>query len=136
VFRHIRLRLVALAILAVLSAASLVAFAASLGGLSADDLGGGSDTVESCDSDGFTPSYTTSAGNVTAVTVGGIADPGCEGGMLSVTLTDSAGTGIGSGGPQTVSTDGDVLDNSTAVSLSPQPAASQVTHIHVAVTGP
>ena len=136
VFRHIRLRLIALVAIAVLAAVSLTAFAAGLGGLSADDLGGGNDTVASCDSDGFAPSYTTSAGNVTAVTVGGIADPGCEGGSLHVTLADSAGTGIGSGGPQAIPTDGDALDNSVTVSLTPQPAGSQVTRIHVAVTGP
>jgi hypothetical protein len=136
VFRHIRLRLVAPVVIAALAAATVAAFAAGLGGLSADDLGGGSDAVESCDSDGFTPSYTTSAGNVTAVTIDGIADPGCEGGSLYVTLADSTGAGIGSGGPQIISTDGDALDNSATVSLTPQPAGSQVTRIHVAVTGP
>ena len=118
-----------------LAAAALPGFAASLGGLWSRTLGAGSATVAACDSNGFTASYTVVSGNVTAVTVDGIADPACEGGQLSVTLTHS-GTDIGSGGPQTVPTDGDVANNAMTVALSPQPAADQVNSIHIAITGP
>jgi len=73
---------------------------------------------------------------VTTVTVGAIADPGCEGGSLSVTLTDSAGASIATAGPQTVPADGDTTDNSMALTTSPQPGAAQVAGYHVSITGP
>ena len=133
--RYPKARVIVSAAIAVLVALPF-AFAAALGGLLAEDLGGGSATVSSCDTDGFTASYATSGGLVTSVTVGGIADPGCEGGDLSVTLTNSSGTSLGSGGPQTVPTDGGTVDNSLTLSLVPQPTASQVARVHVAVTGP
>ena len=111
-------------------------FAASLGGLTARNLGADGAVVAACDTNGFTVSYTTSGGNVTAVVVGGIAGPGCEGGLLSLTLANASGTSIGAGGPQTISTDGGTADNSVTVSLSPTPAASLVAAVHVVVTGP
>jgi hypothetical protein len=79
--------------------------------------------------------YTTSAGNVTAVTVNGIADPGCEGGALSVTLANGTAS-VGSAGPQIVPVDAGTIDNSITVNVSPQPAASTVNRVHVAITGP
>ena len=91
--------------------------------------------VAACDGDGLTVRYTVSATNVTAVTIGAIADPGCEGGKLSVTLANGT-TSVGSGGPQTVPTDGDTVGNSMTVAISPQPAAAQVNAIHVAISGP
>jgi hypothetical protein len=72
---------------------------------------------------------------VTSVTIAGIADPACEGGQLSLTLT-STGTALAAGGPQAVPTDGDPADNSMTVSVSPQPAASQVDGIHLVIEGP
>ena len=129
-----RRRHVAVAV-ALATAAVVPAFAASLG-LSSDRLGAGAAVVSACDADGFTVSYTTSGGNVTSVGVGGIADPGCEGGSLQVTLANASGTSVGAGGPQAVPTDGDTTANAMTVALSPTPAAGVVTAVHVVVTGP
>lgn len=117
------------------SAVAGSALAAQLG-LAGSKVGAGNTAVVACDTDGFTQSYTTSRGKVTAVTVGGIADPACEGGALAVTLTNSAGTSIGRAGPQTVPTDGDALPNSMTLTLSPQPDADLVAAINVSVVGP
>jgi hypothetical protein len=100
--------------------------------LSAGKAGAGNTSVVACDADGFTHSYTTSRGNVTAVTVGGIASPACTGGALRVTVTDTSGASIASGGPQTIPT----AATSVTLATSPQPAASQVAGIAVAVEGP
>lgn len=129
-----RRRHVAVAV-ALATAAVVPAFAASLG-LSSGRLGAGAAVVSACDSNGFTVSYTTSGGNVTSVGVGAIADPGCEGGSLQVTLANASGTSVGAGGPQAVPTDGDTTDNAMTVALSPTPAAGVVTAVHVVVTGP
>jgi hypothetical protein len=115
--------------------AMLPGFAASLGGLTGKKLGAGSSTVAACDTNGFSVSYTTSAGAVTNATVGAIADPGCEGGQLSLVLANSSGTSVGAGSG-TVPTDGDATDNSLSVAISPQPAASVVTAVHISVVGP
>ncbi|MFP5299064.1 MAG: hypothetical protein ACLGHL_08765, partial [Actinomycetota bacterium] len=72
----------------------------------------------------------------TQVTLSGISDPGCEGGRLSLTLTDGSGNAIGSGGPVTVPTDGDAVDQQMTVNVSPQPSAEAVQGIHVVVGGP
>lgn len=130
-------RKVAATVLAIsLAIATIPGFAASLGGLATKQLGAGSAVVAACDTNGFTVGYTTSSGNVTAVNLGGIADPGCEGGQLSLTLADTSGASVGAGGPQTVPTDGGTADNSMTVTVTPTPAASAVTAIHVVVTGP
>ena len=120
---------------AITAASASVALAAGVG-ISPSKLGGGNGSVVACETDGFTIAYTTSRGNVTAVTVGAIADPGCEGGSLSLTLTNSAGTSIGAAGPQTIPTDGDVVANSVSLAPSPQPGAAQVAGYHVSITGP
>jgi hypothetical protein len=117
-------------------ASSVFASAASLGGVSSGSVAAGNVAIPSCDTTGVSVSYTTSGGNVTAVTVGGLADPGCEGGSLAVTLTNAAGDSIASGGPQTVPTDGDTVDNSLNVSVSPNPAAENVAGYHVSIVGP
>jgi hypothetical protein len=105
---------------------TIVAAAAVAGGalaaplvLARGPLGNGNATVVPCDADGFTHSYATSRGNVTSVTVGGIADPACEGGTLRVTITSSSGASIASAGPQVVPTDAGTIDNSVTVSTSP-----------------
>ena len=118
------------------TAASLCfASAATLGGLHSGVLGAGGASVVACDTNGVTVDYTTVGGNVTTATVGGIADPACEGSELSITLTN-AGTKIGGGGPQAVASDGDTADNSMSIPISPQPAAEQVDGVHVSITGP
>lgn len=111
------------------------ALAAQLG-LTSTKTGSGNTSVVACDSDGFTNGYTTSHGIVTAVTIGGIADPACEGGTVRVTVTNSSGSSIASAGPQTVPTDGDTADNSVTLTTSPQPSATLVAGIHVVVEGP
>jgi hypothetical protein len=98
--------------------------------------GAGDAPVLRCDADGFTVGYTTSRGQVVAVTVGGIADPACEGGVLRATVTDAGGAGIASGGPQVVPADGDTLDDSVTLATSPQPAAGLVAGIGIVVEGP
>jgi hypothetical protein len=116
-------------------ASSAFASAASLGGMSGS-VGAGNAAIPTCDTTGVSVTYTTSGGNVTAVTVGGLADPGCEGGDLKLTLTNASGDSIASGGPQTISADGDTADNSVNVSVSPNPAAQNVAGYHVSITGP
>jgi hypothetical protein len=136
VFRPPQKRLLVVALVAALAATTATAFAAGLGGFAAGDLSGASSAVVGCDTDGFTTTYTTSSGSVTAVTVGGIADPACEGGSLSVTLVDSSNAAVGSGGPQTIPTDPDTTVNSVTVTLNPQPPTTQVAAVHVSITGP
>jgi hypothetical protein len=113
-----------------------LASAAALGGISTNRVAAGDAAIAACDGNGFSVSYTTVGGNVTAATVADIADPGCEGGDLSITVKDSAGVSIASGGPSAIPTDGDTSPNSLTVSVSPQPAAEQVAGVEVAVVGP
>jgi hypothetical protein len=117
------------------AASASVALAAALG-VSTTKVGSGDTAIIACDTDGFTETYTTSGGVVTAVTVSGIADPGCEGGSLQLTLTNAAGDSIASAGPTTVPTDGDTSDNSMTLSNSPQPSSSAVAGIHISIVGP
>ena len=112
---------------------SAFAFAAGFP-LVASTVGAGSSPVASCDADGFTISYTTSRGNVTQATVGGIKEPNCAGGSLQLVLTDSTGASIGSGGPATVPTMAD--PGTTTVPLSVQPNAGSVAGYRVVISGP
>jgi hypothetical protein len=100
--------------------------------LTSEKLGGGNSSIVACDGDGFTPSYTTSRGNVTSITVSGIAQPACGGGILRVSVTNSSGASITAGGPQTISTGA----TSVTVSVTPQPSATQVAGIQIVVEGP
>jgi hypothetical protein len=121
------------------TAAGVAAYAAAGAGLSpftSASVAAGTGTIVPCDSDGFSVVYTTSGGNVVSATVGGIADPGCEGGMVSLTLTNSGGAAIASGGPQAVPTDGDTSPNSVVISMSSTPAAELVAGFRIVVTGP
>jgi hypothetical protein len=111
-----------------------VALAATVG-LTSSRTGSGNVAVVACD-DAFTQGYATSGGKVTTVTVGGIADPACEGGSLSLRLTDAAGDSIASAGPQTVPADGDTVDDLLVLAASPQPNAGQVGGIVISVVGP
>lgn len=123
------------ALLVVGGLCALTAFAVSLGGLSAADLGVGSTAVTACDGDGFTYDLSLSTGLVTAVVVGDLADPGCEEGTLHLTLVDAAGVDVGSG-TATIGVDGDSDANLVTVSLSVQPLLTNVAGIHAAVVGP
>lgn len=115
--------------------AATYASAASLGGLPTAVVGAGDAMIAACDAS-FTVGYTTSHGNVTAATVGDVADPACEGGQLRLTLLNAAGTAIGSGGPTAVVADGDSVPNSVSVAVSPNPAAEQVAAVRLSVVGP
>jgi hypothetical protein len=126
---------VALALVVALAVAVSTGFAANLGGLGSGGLGAGAGVVPACDTNGFTVSYATAAGNVTSVNVGGIADPACEGGRLSVALVDG-GTSLATAGPTTVPTDAGTTDNSVSMAVSPQPAVAQLNRVHVSITGP
>ncbi|MGH3065323.1 MAG: hypothetical protein ACRDOF_03390 [Gaiellaceae bacterium] len=82
--------------------AGVFAMAASLGGITSNDVGADNTAVASCDTDGVTSSYATGWDatdkryEVTTVTIGGVNDA-CDGDNLSVSLTDSTGAQIGSG---------------------------------------
>lgn len=128
-------RVIVLTLTAMSLGSSYVASATGLG-VTSPRVSAGSAAIARCDANGFTLGYTTSGGNVTSVTVNGIADPGCEGAEMSLTLTNATGASIASGGPQTVPTDGDGLDNSVTVAVSPNPAADQVSGYQVSVVGP
>jgi hypothetical protein len=112
----------------------VAAFAGALPG-APGMIAGGAAPVSACDT-AFGHTYTTVSGNVTSVLVTGIADPACEGGQLSLTLTDAAGTALGSGGPVTIPTDANAADNSAAVSLAPTPDGDVVAGIRIAISGP
>jgi hypothetical protein len=121
---------VRLALILVLAAAVL---AGPIGALAASlnvtgTLGAGNSSVAACDTS-FGDSYTTVSGNVTAVNVTGIA-PECVGGALSVRLTNSAGTSLGSGGPATVS------GTSANVSISGSPDGDLVAGLRISIEGP
>jgi hypothetical protein len=72
---------------------------------------------------------------VNSVTVAGIADPGCEGASVAVTVTSAAGANIGAG-TGTVPTDAGTVDNSLVVTIAPTPAEASVSGIQIALTGP
>ena len=112
-----------------LAAAFALATAAAAGlDVAGGGIGAGTATVATCDPDGFSVSFTTLGGDVTAVSVGGIA-AACVGGELSVTLT-SSGTSVGGGGPASVS--GSAVD----VSIPATPDADAIDGYHVALVGP
>jgi hypothetical protein len=121
------------------SAAAIAVFAATaaaattLGGVSTGGLGAGGTQVNSCDSDGMTVNYQISNDQVTDVIVSGIADPGCEGLKMSVTLANSSGASIGSASSIVIPTDGDSTNNTMTIPVSGAPSAAAVTNFHIAV---
>jgi len=123
------MRRLALILAAVVFGTAAFAFASTLGPVATGSVGNSAGSVSPCDANGFTFSYSTSAGNVTSVTVGGI-DAACAGGSLVLTLTDSTGASIGGGGPVAVA------GTSVNVSPSPQPYAGAVQGARVVITGP
>jgi hypothetical protein len=115
--------------------ASVTALAASLGGITSDDVGADSAVVASCDTDGVTASYATGWDTtdrryeITAVTVGGVNDA-CDGDTLGVSLTDASGTQLGSGTltiPASAAT-------SFSVTMSPAPSAELTEGVHVVIS--
>jgi hypothetical protein len=122
-------------VLGVAALTATTAFASGLGPLGSGAVGENAAGISRCDGDGFTiASYTTSGGDVTQAVVGGIAEPACAGGELSLTLTDASGASIGSGGPVTVPSMAD--PGSVAVPLTVQPYAGDVAGFHAVVVGP
>ena len=129
-------RRVFIAILAgLLVFAGVFAMAASLGGITSNDVGADNTAVASCDTDGVATSYATGWDatdkryEITSVTVGGVNDA-CDGDTLSVSLTDSTGTQIGSGSvtiPASAAT-------SHAVTMSTAPSAQLTTGVHVLIS--
>lgn len=113
--------------------AAATAAAAAMLPLSAGTVGGGAAAVAPCDPDGFTIAYTTSGGNVTAVTVGGVKEPGCAGGRLAVALVSASGAAVGSG---TAVVPSGADPGSVGVSISPSPSASAVAGYRVTISGP
>ena len=110
------------------------AMAASLGGITSGDVGADNTVVAACDTDGVTTNYTVGWDatdkryEISTVTVGGVADT-CDGDTLSVSLTDSSGTQIGSGS-LSIPTSG---ATSFPVSMSTPPSANATTGVHVAI---
>ncbi len=128
-------RFVALGLIAATLATTAFASAASLGGASGGVIAGDA-AIPACDTTGITASYTTSGGDVTAVGVSGLADPGCEGASLSLTLVGASGDSIASGGPLTIPADDDTADNSLTVAVTPNPAAEAVAGYQIPIVGP
>ena len=121
-------RILAALLLASVVFAAVYASAASLG-VTGGDLGAGGDTVDRCDTDGVTVSYTVSGSSVTHVTVNGIS-ANCNGGQLSLTVVNNSGGSLGSGGPVAVDA------TSETVSVTPNPAASAVVGVRIVIVGP
>ena len=123
---------------------AVVGLAASLT-VNSDQLGSGTGTVTSCDTDGVTTSYTYNAlGGVSAVVVEGIQDGSlvagsgaCDNETVYVELLDgSAAVIAGATGSQGVGLgDVDITDDTVTVTLaSPAPAAT-VAEARVTITG-
>ena len=123
---------------------AVVGLAASLG-VTSDQLGSGSATVSSCDTDGVTTSYTyNAAGGVSAVVVDGIQDGGllagdgaCDGETVYVELLDTNGDIIGTATGSAVNTGDavDATDDVVVVSLGGSAPAADVEEARVTITG-
>jgi hypothetical protein len=122
------------AIVASLAVATSVALAATFA-VNTQKLGSGSASIARCDTNGFTVTPTLSGSNITAVVLGDIADPACEGASIRVTLTNSSNTSVSSGGPTTIATDGNTSPNSQSVSVT-SVAETTVVSIRFSVIGP
>lgn len=114
---------------------SVFGFAATLG-VSPNDLGAGSSAVGSCDTNGVNTTYantwdaTDKRYEVTSVTITGI-DDNCDGKTLKAALTNSSDVLLGDGTVTVPSVAGTFT--ATVSSLSPNPAASAVSNIHVVI---
>lgn len=113
------------------------AMAASLGGLTTDQLASDDATVDACDSDGVTAAWTSEydpvlgAYEVNKVTIAGI-DADCIGGAMDVTLTGTGGslTSPAEKSVTSVATASHDLDFSAL-----QVRAEDVKDIHVVIDG-
>lgn len=115
--------------------AGVFGLAASLGGITSNDVGADNTAVASCDTDGVTSSYATGWDatdkryEVTSVTVGGVNDA-CDGDTLSVSLTNAAGDQIGAGSmtiPANAAT-------SHTVAVTPATSAKLTEGVHVLIS--
>ena len=114
----------------------VIGMAASLGGLTASNLGADDAAVASCDTDGVTSTYTTAYSStgtagykVGNVVVGGIADT-CDGDSLSVSLTGSGGTSLGE---QTATVPTGAGTSATVSFSGSNVLAESVTGVHVVI---
>jgi hypothetical protein len=114
---------------------AVFAMAASLGPITSGQVGASDAAVTACDTDGVTTSYASSWDatderyEVTSVTVTGIANA-CDGRPLSVSLTQTDGTQIGSG---TVTVPSDALAFTATVTLSTAASAQLTERVHVVI---
>jgi len=112
---------------------SVVASAASLGGLTSTDLGASDSVVASCDTDGIAVAYTTAYDatdaryEVTNVNLSGVA-AACAGQDIKVTLADSTDASIGTA---------NALSSGATQSLTvaAAPGAEAVANISVVISG-
>lgn len=128
-----RKRYVIAAVVAGVAMVGAMAMAASLGGITSDNLGADSSVIASCDTDGVTTTFTVAydavdaRDEVTVVTVDGVA-AGCAGQTMTITLTDSGDAVLDSATATAVS-------GSNAVSTSSPPDAELVENVHIVITG-
>ena len=121
---------------------AVIGLAASLG-VTSDQLGSGSQTVSSCDSDGVTTSYTyNNNGGISAVVVEGIQDGGataglgaCDGETVYVELLDGSGVIAGATGSTVHTGDALTVDDTVTVDMGTDPSAAAVTSARVTITG-
>jgi hypothetical protein len=122
-------RIVFALIASAIVAATAIGAAASLGPITSS-LGASDATVESCDTDGVSASYSLvyrpGGFVVDRVTLNGIETPACDGKRVDVVLT-RGGIEVGRGGG-TVAAGG-----AATVSVLPQPLARDVNDIHIAI---
>ncbi|MGI9604560.1 MAG: hypothetical protein ACR2P0_00340 [Acidimicrobiales bacterium] len=113
-----------------MSSSALVAHAVGLGGMSPGTFGSGGASVVVCDADGLTVSHVDSASRVTDVVISAI-DLACEGGDLSLTVTDT-GTAVATGGPVTIG------PSTTSITLAITPSADATATLdhHITIVGP
>lgn len=112
--------------------ALVVALATSLTPTS-QQLGAGTVAIAACDADGFAYRYAVgTAGQIVSVTVDSIASA-CAGGILRVTLANSAATAIGSGA---VTLPSAAFSGTVTVAFSPTPQSSLVASTYAAIEGP
>lgn len=125
--------LVALGVAAVVLTAG-TGSAATLG-VDGGPLGAGDAAVSSCDTGGLSLAWATTAGKVSTVTVGGLADPACDGATVEVTVM-GGGTRIATATPATVPVDGDALDGEVALTVPALPSPDAVDGARILVRGP
>lgn len=116
------------------AALAVPAAATMLGGDDGRLLAVGQSSVAECD-DAQTVEYVTAGGEITAVVVGGIADPACSGRRLSVTLT-AVRDAVASGGPVVVPSDPDEDADTVTVPVTPGARAADVDRADVLIEDP